>query len=577
MNYQHKYDLVEAEKARILGQVAEAMDLYEKAIAGARENEYLQEEALAYELAAEFYLGRGMDKFAQTYMREAHYRYQQWGALAKVADLEERYPQWLAQKSTPSMPTMLTNTSTATILASTRTRTTASQWLDLESVMKAAQTLSGEIVLSQLLSKMMRIVIENAGAERGFLILPYDNKWVIEAEGAIDKAEITTLHSLPIENHLPEAIISYVARTQENVVLADARREGLYTENPYIKAHQTQSVLCFPIVYQQQLRAILYFENNLSTGAFTKQRLNVLQMLSSQIAISLENAQVMAHLDTKVKERTAQLNTKIDELTQTRQELVQSEKMASLGRLVAGFAHELNTPLGVALSSASLLQRKMTDLNQLMEQDEVDEDDLLSVLDSINKATNLNVSNLKRAANLVTSFKRTAVDQTSDKVRSFEVKQLIQDIINTLQSRFKKTEIDISVICPKDFKVKSLPGALEQILTNLLMNSLIHGFNEGQDAGSINIKAQLDGNHLHLEYSDNGKGIAKENLKKIFEPFFTTHRAHGGSGLGMYICYNVITTQLLGTLTCESQLGEGVVFKIDYPIEKTQITTRTTE
>jgi len=271
-------------------------------------------------------------------------------------------------------------------------------------------------------------------------------------------------------------------------------------------------------------------------------------------------------LDAKVIDRTAQLNDKIGELTQTRHELVQSEKMASLGRLVAGFAHELNTPLGVALSSASLLQRKMIDLNQLMEQDEVDEDDLLSVLDSIDKATNLNVSNLKRAANLVTSFKRTAIDQTSDKVRSFEVKQLIQDTINTLHSRFKKTEIEISMDCPKDLKVKSLPGALEQILTNLLMNSLIHGFNEGQDVGSISIKAQLDGDNLHLEYSDNGKGIASENLEKIFEPFFTTHRAHGGSGLGMYICYNLVTTQLLGTITCESQLGQGVVFKIDYPV-----------
>jgi predicted ATPase/signal transduction histidine kinase/tRNA A-37 threonylcarbamoyl transferase component Bud32 len=566
MNFQHKYDLVEAEKARVLGQDLAAMDLYETAIAGARENEYLHEEALAYELAAKFYLARGMERIAQTYLKEAHYRYQQWGANAKVKDLEERYWQWLTPESTKAIPTTFTRTSTATILASTRSRTHSSQWLDLESVMKAAQTLSGEIVLSRLLSKMMHIVIENAGAQRGFLILPKDDKWVIEAEGRLDKKEVTVLHSLPVSHHLPEAIISYVARTQENVVLADARQEGLYTENPYIKTHQTQSVLCFPIVYQQQLRAILYLENNLTTGAFTETRLNILKMLSSQIAISLENAQWVSTLDTKVKERTAQLNAKVEELTQTRQELVQSEKMASLGRLVAGFAHELNTPLGVALSSASLLQRKLTDMNQFMEQDEVDEDELVAVLDSIDKAATLNVSNLKRAANLVTSFKRTAIDQTSDKVRTFEVKQLLEDTINTLHSRFKKTEIEISMICSNDFKVKSLPGALEQILTNLMMNSLIHGFNEGQNAGAINIKAQLDGDNLHLEYSDNGKGIAQENLEKIFEPFFTTHRAHGGSGLGMYICYNLVTTQLQGTITCESQLGKGVVFKIDYPI-----------
>jgi signal transduction histidine kinase len=142
---------------------------------------------------------------------------------------------------------------------------------------------------------------------------------------------------------------------------------------------------------------------------------------------------------------------------------------------------------------------------------------------------------------------------------------VIFDTINTLHSRFKKTAIDIQVDCPNEINVNSLPGVLEQILTNLLMNSLIHGFNEGQNAGSIKIKVQEKGNNLHLEYSDNGKGIEKENLAKIFEPFFTTNRAHGGSGLGMYICYNLITTQLQGTITCDSTLDFGVVFNIDYP------------
>jgi predicted ATPase/signal transduction histidine kinase len=568
MNYQHKYDLVEAEKARVFGQNWKAAALYEKAIAGAKENEYLHEETLAYELAAEFYLARGMAKIAQTYMKEAHYRYQQWGAVAKVKDLEERYPQWLAQKSTSAMPTMLTSTSTSTIMATAGTRRiTASSALDLESVMKAAQTLSGEMVLSLLLEKMMHIVIENAGAQRGFLILPDDDKWVIEAEGAIDKKEVTVLHSLPVSHHLPEAIINYVARTQENVVLTDARREGLYTENPYIKAHQTQSVLCFPIVYQLKLRAILYLENNLTTGAFTPQRLNVLKMLSSQIAISLENAQWVSTLDAKVAERTAQLNAKVEELIQTRQELVQSEKMASLGRLVAGFAHELNTPLGVAVGTASTLQENVDMINRLLEQEEVDEEELLAYLETVDKAATLTLSNLRRAANLVTSFKRTAVDQTSDDVRTFHVHEVINDTINTLHNRFKKNGIDIQLDCSNHLKIKSLPGALEQILTNLLINSLIHGFNEGKNAGLIKINVQLNENHLQLEYSDNGKGIAQENLAKIFEPFFTTHRAHGGSGLGMYICYNLVTTQLQGTISCESRLGKGVVFQIDYPID----------
>jgi two-component system NtrC family sensor kinase len=269
----------------------------------------------------------------------------------------------------------------------------------------------------------------------------------------------------------------------------------------------------------------------------------------------------------KVAERTTQLHAKVAELTQTRQELLQSEKMASLGRLVAGFAHELNTPLGVALGSASTLRNEAKKINQLMEQEEIDVDELLTSIASIDKGAGLTLSNLERAANLVTSFKRTAVDQTSNEIRSFHIHQVINDTINTLHNQLKRTHLDIQVDCPSALKIKSLPGALEQILTNLLMNSLIHGFDENENVhGTIKISVQLNENNLHLEYSDNGKGIAQENLEKIFEPFFTTHRAHGGSGLGMYICYNLVTTQLQGTITCDSILNQGVVFNIDFPI-----------
>ena len=564
-NFEHKFLLIKAETLRVNGgNNLKIMQLYEKAKLSARNSGFSQNEALCNELAAKFYLEQHIETSARIYISQAHYAYQQWGALAKVANLEAKYPQLLTTATPKNLRSNVTIT--GTVMSSISTQLQTSTVLDLDSVTKASHTLTGEINLSKLLEKMMHIVIENAGAERGFLLLPHKSQWVIEAEGAIDKHEITTLHSLPVENHLPEAIISYVARTHDNVVLANAKRKGIYTENAYIKTHQTQSVLCFPIVYQQQLRAILYLENNLMSGAFTPQRLNVLKMLSSQIAISLENAQIMAHLDTKVKDRTALLNAKVDELTQTRHELVQSEKMASLGRLVAGFAHELNTPLGVAVGTSSILQEKSKFINELIEQEEVDEEELVSALDTIAQAADLTLSNLKRAADLVTSFKRTAVDQGSDEVLSFLVHEVINDTINTLHSQFKKTDIEILLNCPNFLKVKSLPGTLEQILTNLLMNSFIHGFNEGKNAGIIKINVELLKAHLQLEYSDNGKGIASGNMEKIFEPFFTTHRAHGGSGLGMYICYNLITTQLHGTINCESVLGTGVVFKIDYPI-----------
>ncbi len=320
MNYQHKYDLVEAEKARVLGENWKAAELYEKAIAGAKENEYLHEEALAYELAAEFYLGRGMEKIAQTYMREAHYRYQQWGALAKVDNLETRYPQWLAPK-TISRQITTNSTISGTRMASTSTKA-GLEWLDLNSLMKAAQTLSGEIVLSRLLEKMMHIVIENAGAEKGFLLLPQQEQWFIEAECHLDSGEVKVLQSLPIDNqHLAETIIRYVIRTQENVVLNNVCIEGQFTRDPYIISQHPKSVLCVPLVNQGQLTGILYLENNLTTDAFTPESLEVLKVLSSQLAISIENALLYRTLKQKVEERTVQLAKANQEITALNEKL----------------------------------------------------------------------------------------------------------------------------------------------------------------------------------------------------------------------------------------------------------------
>jgi predicted ATPase/serine/threonine protein kinase/class 3 adenylate cyclase/GAF domain-containing protein len=291
MNFQHKFDLVEAERARVLGQEWQAAKLYDKAIAGAKENQFLHEEALAYELAAEFYLAQGMERFAQIYLKDAHYTYQQWGALAKVKNLETRYPQFLAPKTASAIST------DATILATRMASTSAkggSEWLDLNSIMKAAQTLSGEIVLSRLLEKMMHIVIENAGAEKGFLLLPKQESWFIEAKGSVDSDEVAVLQSLAIETseQVPKKIIHYVARVQENVILHDATREGRFTREPYVVKQRPKSILCAPLINQGQLTGILYLENNLTTGAFTPERIEVLNLLSSQIGISIENARL---------------------------------------------------------------------------------------------------------------------------------------------------------------------------------------------------------------------------------------------------------------------------------------------
>jgi PAS domain S-box-containing protein len=292
MNFLHKYHLVEAEKARVLNQLLEAEEFYEQAIQGASKNGYIQEEALAYELAAKHYLARGREKFAQLYMKEAHYCYERWGATAKVKDLETRYPQFFPQSlnvaSIPIHTTAKTTSDTSPIA------------FDLAAVMKASQAISREIELDQLLHSLMQILIENAGAQTGYLILENSGKWVIEAACELNAVEnvYTTrvLQSISTANRLPKSIIQYVIRTHEAVLLNDATGEGNFINEPYIQHNQTQSIFCLPLLNQSKLVGVLYLENQLATGAFTPERSQVLHLLSTQAAIAITNAKLYSKL-----------------------------------------------------------------------------------------------------------------------------------------------------------------------------------------------------------------------------------------------------------------------------------------
>ncbi|MEG4248380.1 PAS domain S-box protein [Microcoleus sp. Pol10D4] len=295
MNYLHKFYLVEAEKARVLGQFLEAEEFYERAIAGAAENEYIQEEALAYELAAKHYLARGRSKIAQTYMKEAHYCYDRWGAIAKVKDLETRYPQFFSQSSRAASTSIPITAETITNPFHTA--------FDLAAVMKASQAISREIELKQLLRLLMQTLIENAGAQTGYLILENSGKWLIEAACELNADEnacaTQVLQSIPIAEQLPESIIQYVIRTLKPVILNDATREGAFINEPYIQQNQPQSVFCLPLLNQAKLVGVLYLENQLATGVFTPERSQVLQLLSTQAAIAIENANLYSELQAK--------------------------------------------------------------------------------------------------------------------------------------------------------------------------------------------------------------------------------------------------------------------------------------
>jgi predicted ATPase/serine phosphatase RsbU (regulator of sigma subunit)/tRNA A-37 threonylcarbamoyl transferase component Bud32 len=314
MNYLHKFYLVEAERDRVLGNDKDAREYYDKAITLAQENEYLNEEALAYELAGRFYLARNQNHAARHYLQDAHYAYQRWGALAKVKDLEGRYPQFLALQSLGSTQ------NTKNLITTTSGR--SGETLDFAAVMKASQAISGEIVLEQLLNQVMKTVIENAGAQKGFLLLDKGGNWAIEAEAAVECDRITIMQSIPVDSVdtatgiplLSTAIVNYVARSHENVVLNNATYEGLFTGDSYITATQPKSILCTPLLNQGKLGGILYLENNLALGAFTSERVETLKIIAAQAAISIENANLYEKLEDynrtleqKVEDRTAQL------------------------------------------------------------------------------------------------------------------------------------------------------------------------------------------------------------------------------------------------------------------------------
>ncbi|MBD2515982.1 AAA family ATPase [Nostoc sp. FACHB-973] len=295
MNYLHKWYLVEAERHRVLGEVLEAMDAYDRAIALARENQYLQEEALANELAGKFHLANNRITIAKAYFQEARYGYLRWGATAKVQSLEKHYPRLLEVSSEKGEIRKLDTTQSAS---------SKLEAFDLETVLKASQTIASEILLDKLLAKLMTILIENAGAQTGYLILPTQDEWRIEAMKSIGvgatrgRHHQVILQSIPLESkdnnpELPTALINYVARTQESIVLNNAAAEGNFQSEPWIMRHQSKSILCAPLLNQGKLTAIVLLENNLSTKAFTPERIEVLRLLSSQAAISIDNARLL--------------------------------------------------------------------------------------------------------------------------------------------------------------------------------------------------------------------------------------------------------------------------------------------
>ncbi|NQZ21227.1 MAG: hypothetical protein HRT53_04155 [Colwellia sp.] len=272
-------------------------------------------------------------------------------------------------------------------------------------------------------------------------------------------------------------------------------------------------------------------------------------------------------LEMRVKERTEELECSFEKLAKAQTELVESKKMASLGSLVAGVAHEINTPVGICITAASNLCQLSNDLKSDFENEKVTKSGFVKYIDNAEQNADLIVTNLSRAADLIGSFKQVAVDQSSELLRTFYLKAYLSEVLASLSPKYKSRNIRINFSNDHDFEVHVSPSAISQILTNLLMNSLIHGFDES-DSGTISITVTKINETVVFSYQDSGKGISTEHLKEIYEPFFTTKRGQGGSGLGLNIVYNLVHQSLNGSIICTSKEEDGALFTIEFPYQK---------
>ena len=600
-NFLHKYLMVEAQRRLLAGDELEFIELCDRAITAAREAEFVQEEALANELAAKFWLSKGKEKYAKLHLSEAYYGYQRWGAARKVAELEIEYPQLLTQTLTDTASAISVTTTTH---ASTGRSKNAGA-LDLATAIKVSQAISGEIVLDKLLASLMKSLIENAGARKGFLILPEDGKMQISAEASVDAEEGQMLESTPVlvkkrvidSQDLPVTVINYVERSRLDVVLSDASTEGQFTHDPYIASKKLKSLLCTPILNQGKPIGILYLENKLTAGAFTGDRLELLRLLSSQAAISLENALLYASLEQKVQERTQELNEKnihlsqtLKELQRTQTQLIQTEKMSGLGQMVAGVAHEINNPVSFIYGNLEPAGDYVQDLLNLIDTyqqhtpdpapeiiEEIENIDLEFLKEDLPKLLDSMQEGAERIRKIVLSL-RTFSRLDESGMKSVDIHEGIDSTLLILQSRLKDSSKLAAIEVIKEYgqlpRVACYASQLNQVLMNLLTNACdaLSEIRENPEAfekkPTITIRTAVTASNLvKIQIADNGCGMSEDVRKKIFDPFFTTKPVGSGTGLGLSVSYQIIVDTHGGKLSCESAPGRGAQFAIEIPIK----------
>lgn len=539
-NYLHKHLLVKAELSRLKQDERSILPFYDQSIHYAEKHGFLQDAAICYESAAKYFAAKGFTKIANAYLAESCNMYLKWGSRAKAQHMAGE-SSFLAEKAT-GLAILEQNTGS---------------FFDIQAALQAAQSLSKEIVLEKLLTKLMNITMEYGGADRGFLLYKRDNQLVIGAQKSLDEPEVNDLKHHPIEGTgiICDKAVQYVESSKEAIVLDHAASTGMFTEDNYIRSSKIKSLLCLPILHKGSVSGILYLENNKATHAFTGDKIHFLTFLSTQAAISIENAYLYEKLESTVAKRTAELNEANQHLEELNLKLAQAEQ--SRRHFLSNISHDLRAPIASVKGYIEAI------LDGIVNTEDQKAFYLTKTMDRIHDLQVL-IHDLFDLSQLETGQIRFSQDFIPlDRFMDHIYLKFKTDIAKSGLSFTFENQLGVyegtSPLAEID------PGRLEQVFANLITNAIKHS-----KSGGICLSLRSDENpeHVIISIRDTGSGITAAELPFIFDRYYTKtsrYSAVSGHGLGLSICKEIISYHK-GDIWAESEEEKGTTFFIRLPV-----------